>query len=339
MNLTESMEPIISFIIPVYNASNFLEKCFQSIANQTLENIEVIVVDDGSTDSSLDLCSQFASRHKNFKVFSKKNEGGAIARNYGFEKSSGTFICYVDPDDWIEPSMCEDVVQLLSETNADFANFGIDFISSSGKVIKKIHHFEVSELLGHEILKNSLIDTFILSTPNNKIYRRSFLLNNKIQFPPIRAFEDLPYTRAVSYYANKAVFISKVYYHALVREGSLTREMSLKYVDIAREALILERGILFKDEFSRALKLSYKAHVVKLFSSLLIRSAFRISSYSEYKKCFKVAEACGYYIYSRNSNVIHLLGPTYYLFAFLCRNPLLLRFIAKIAKFSRYELY
>lgn len=331
--------PLISFIVPVYNAAPYLAKCLQSIENQTLENIEVLLIDDGSTDNSLDLCADFAIKNNKFQVFSKPNEGGAVARNFGFEKSIGKYICYIDPDDWIEPSMCKDVIEVLNSTNADFANFGIDFISCDGKVVKAIYEFGIDELPGSELVKNSLLDRLILSSPNNKVYLRSFLERHKIRFPPIRGFEDLPYTRAVSLYANKAAFVSRVYYHALVREGSLTREMSLNYIEVARTALLIERDILFKGDSGKGYCQLYKAHVVKLFTSLLIRSAFRVLSYGEYRRCFSVASDCDYYTYSSEGDVIRLLGFRYYLFTSLCRHPMLLRGAAIFAKLLKFRLY
>jgi glycosyltransferase involved in cell wall biosynthesis len=324
--------PIISIIVPVYNTADFLKKCLNSIANQTLKNIEVILVDDGSTDCSLDICNQFAVKHNNFLVYTKTNEGQGVARNIGLAKSHGQFICYVDSDDWIEPSMCEDVILVLDQTNADFANFGVDFISNEGKVVKKIDHFDVTELTGDELFLNALIDRYILSTACNKIYRRSFLLEKKILFPPFRVNEDLFYSRAVSYYANKAVFISNVYYHALVRPSSTSRKMSAQMFITSEKLIRYEQ-----DFFSLRLQQEncqpyFQAHVAKFFSYMLIQAAFRISDYAEYRSCFDISKRVDFYNLCTRKEVVSKLRYKGRVMLIVCKYPSVLRALAIIAK-------
>lgn len=323
----------VSIIIPVYNVQPYLERCLQSIANQTLKDIEVVIIDDGSTDSSLKICEVFSNKYDNFFTYSKSNEGQGIARNYGLQRAQGQFICYVDSDDWIEPSMCEDVVQVLNQTKADFANFGVDFISNEGKVVKKIGYFEVTELTGDELFLNALIDRHILSISWNKIYRRSFLLENKILFPPFRVNEDLFYSRAVSYYANKAVFISKVYYHALVRPSSTSRKMSAQMFRVSVDLIEYE-----KDFFSNRIEQEegqryFDAHVVKFFGYMLIQASFRILNYAEYRSCFDIVQSIGFYDFCLRKDVTIILRPKARFILALCQRPMILRILAIIVKY------
>lgn len=321
---------ILSIIVPVYNVELYLVKCLQSIVNQTLKDIEVIIVDDESTDSSLMICEHFSNKYENFHTYSKINEGQGVARNYGLQIAQGQFVCYVDSDDWIEPSMCEEVVEVMKKTNADFVNFGVDFISSTGKVVKKIQDFKVKELTGDELFLNALIDRHILSISWNKIYRRSFLLENGILFPTIRVNEDLFYSRAVSYYASKAVFISNVYYHALVRPGSTSRKMSVPMFRVSEDLINYEKQFFAKRLQQSDCQRYFCAHVAKLFSYMLIQASFRISDYAEYKSCFNIANEAGFYDYCSRNDVGSILGFKGRVMLSLCRYPMMLRLLAVI---------
>ena len=114
--------PLISIIVPVFNVKNYIEKCILSLINQTYENIEIILVDDGSSDGSEIVCDKFQSKHKNtIKVIHQKNQGLSVARNVGLENASGEFVCFVDSDDYVEPTMLETLFNSLSFANADIS--------------------------------------------------------------------------------------------------------------------------------------------------------------------------------------------------------------------------
>jgi glycosyltransferase EpsH len=323
---------LLSIIVPVYNVACYVERCLRSIDEQTIRNFEVIIVDDGSTDSSLDICSKFVLSRPNFYVFTKENEGQGVARNFGLTKASGEFICYVDSDDWIEPSMAEDVMRVLIEKNADFANFGLDFVSLDNQMIKKINHFDIEELYGLQIFLDALIDKNILSVSWNKIYRRSFLLQHNILFPPFRVNEDLFYSRAVSFFAKKTVFISKVYYHALVRPGSTSRKMSSEMFNVSVDLIRYERNFFHVRLNDESSLLHFNAHVIKFLSYMLIQSAFRIPAYSEYRSCFEIANNVNYHELGLRKDVLSVLTFKGRIMVLLCRMPLLLRVFASALK-------
>ena len=110
---------MISIIVPVYNAEKFLTKCLDSIINQTYKNIEIICVDDDSSDKSSKILNEFAEKDKRIKVIHKANEGVSLARNVGLESAKGNYILFVDSDDWIEQSTCEVAINKIIEENAD----------------------------------------------------------------------------------------------------------------------------------------------------------------------------------------------------------------------------
>ena len=110
---------LISIVIPVYNVENYLNRCIESIISQTYENIEIILINDGSKDNSLLICKEYKNKDKRIKVIDKKNEGVSIARNIGVEKSSGKYVIFVDSDDWIEKTFVENLHKKISEYNVD----------------------------------------------------------------------------------------------------------------------------------------------------------------------------------------------------------------------------
>ena len=120
MENTETL-PLISIIVPVYNVKNYLEKCLQSICGQTYKNLEIILIDDGSSDGSGELCNLFAQRDGRIKVIHQTNAGQSAARNRGLAVAQGELLGFVDSDDWIEPDMYEFLYHLLKENGADIS--------------------------------------------------------------------------------------------------------------------------------------------------------------------------------------------------------------------------
>ncbi len=171
----------ISIIVPVYNSSKYLEKCFESIMIQTYNDFEVIVINDGSTDNSGNICDKYALLDTRFKVIHKKNEGVSIARNTGIEQSCGKYITFIDSDDWID----EDYLQNLyneSYNKADLVVSGIicEYNDNSQRILNISDKFfssrEASWL--HKLVKSRL-----LFGPCNKLYKTSIIKGYKLSFP------------------------------------------------------------------------------------------------------------------------------------------------------------
>ena len=119
--MTKTDNELISIVVPVYNAENYLEKCINSIIGQTYRNLEIILIDDGSNDNSLSICEKFALQDNRIKVFHQNNGGVASARNKGLSEASGEFIAWVDSDDSIEPEYIEKLYDAVKEYNADIS--------------------------------------------------------------------------------------------------------------------------------------------------------------------------------------------------------------------------
>jgi glycosyltransferase involved in cell wall biosynthesis len=324
--------PLVSIIVPVWNVERYLSRCLRSLAAQTLGNVEFIIVDDGSTDSSAAICREFAAQDPRFKVFSKENGGQGLARNFGLDRASGSYVCYVDSDDWVDPTMCARAVETIEREGADFVSFGLDFVKPSGRVVKSIRLARYALLRQPALFNCALLDDQVLTTAWNKLYRRALLVDSGVRFPSTRVNEDIFYSRAVGYVARKTAFVPQVLYHALVRPDSASRRMSTGHFTATREVLAHERDFFERHPGPALDENLFSAHVVKVFSYLLVQAAFRISSRAEYDECFEIADSCRFLEFSRSPTVLEKLQRKGRLLAFLCRHRTLLRGMAGLSR-------
>ena len=208
----------VSVIVPVYNVELFLADCLESIIHQTLQNIEIIAINDGSTDKSPEILEQYAQKDKRIKVISQENKGLSVARNVGLKQAQGEFISFVDSDDWIDSTFLEKLYQAAMAQKADIACCGFYWYGSQGKVT---WIYECPETNTPLTLKEK-IDKFTIPVWN-KIYKREKLLENNLFFREGARFEDLYWTPNVMEKLGKGVGIRGVYYHYRYNLTAITK--------------------------------------------------------------------------------------------------------------------
>lgn len=323
--------PLFTIIVPVFNVEPYLRRCLDSIASQTLRDIEVIIVNDGSTDRSAAICKDFCDRHKNFRFYEKQNEGQGVARNFGLARAKGNYILFVDSDDYIESTLCEDAREWMGVDTFDFVNFGLNFVDESGRKLRGFGQFRQEAMSGAIIFRHAMLDDQVLSSPVNKVYRRDFLQAHDIRFPATRSAEDTHFSRALAMFATKTRFVSRVYYYALTRPNSTTRGLRQAFVDETIE--MLENGIDYfrRHSLDPDVEALYGAHFCKLTSYLLVQAAFRAKDYSMYLKCCRRAQQSSFARYSRNAACVRLLKPKSRLLLELAKRPFLLRWSTQLA--------
>ncbi len=224
-------EETISVIIPVYNVKPYLERCFQSVAGQSLRNLEILLVDDGSTDGSGELCEELAGRDPRARVIHKENGGLGSARNAGIRAAAGGIMSFVDSDDWIEPGMYETMTQIMQRERAQIAACGIRRVTETGESSyyndnlqeRRVYTTEeaLRELPRNERLSNSMC---------NKLFRRETLagltINEEI------AYEDNPFTPQCIARAERVAYTAEPFYCYFERQGSISRKpFSLREFD------------------------------------------------------------------------------------------------------------
>ena len=189
MENTETL-PLISIIVPVYNVKNYLEKCLQSICGQTYKNLEIILIDDGSSDGSGELCDLFAQRDGRIKVIHQANAGQSAARNRGLAVAQGEFLGFVDSDDWIEPDMYEFLYHLLKENGADISICS-HYIETAVKTRVKHSSEQFSSFSREEAIRTLVEDKRIRNYMWDKLYKRQLFAG--IYFPVIEFLKILQF--------------------------------------------------------------------------------------------------------------------------------------------------
>ena len=200
---------LVSIIVPVYNTEKYLNRCIESLINQTYKNIEIILVDDGSTDTSGKICEEYAKKDSRIKVFHKINEGVSVARNYGISNCSGGLIQFVDSDDYLDTFAVEELLTCVKENNVDTCIFSICFECGKGNNFLQLEDglFSVEEVLNSPYINATC-------SPCNKIYNANIIKNNNITFEKgIKFGEDFMFNSKYLQHTNKILVKNKAYYH------------------------------------------------------------------------------------------------------------------------------
>lgn len=222
----------LSIIVPVYNTEEYLAVCIESLVSQTLQDIEIILINDGSTDKTESIIEEYKQKYPEIiKTKKIKNSGAAEARNVGLQMAEGEYIGFADSDDYMETTMYEKLYNKAIQDNSEIVVAG--YYSKDINAIKRLQIGNMTQY-GKNIKENPEI--FLYSNPYlwNKIFKKSLIINNDIKFSKgLRIFEDLEFVYKLFIKANR---ISKVneplYYYVAKREGSLTSEFSKKYFDV-----------------------------------------------------------------------------------------------------------
>lgn len=214
----------ISVIIPVYNAAGYLEKCLNSVTGQSYRELEILLVDDGSTDGSGSICDDYAERDDRIRVVHQENAGVAAARNVGLDMATGDYIGWVDSDDWIEPEMFETMFNVAVSRDADIVICGRqeDYPDRSFQM-----GWQQEEVLNREQAMALLVeDDLVRSYLCDKLWRRE--LFDGVRMPGLKVFEDMAIMYQLFKRAECIVCLPDVFYHYEHNETSLTAVPSLK---------------------------------------------------------------------------------------------------------------
>lgn len=220
-NLTDRQ--LVSIIVPVYNVEKYLEKCVNSILAQTYTNIEVILIDDGSTDKCPQICDEYACKNKRVNVVHQKNSGVSAARNTGLKIARGTYVGFVDPDDWIDTNMYEILVEKIETSQAELAICGYNRVKDND-----YHILETSCLEDKVISSTTCIsDLFSLDgysiRPSvwNKLFIKEIIADQRFDVT-YNISEDLLFLTSYLLKINKVAYVNNAAYHNLKREFSST---------------------------------------------------------------------------------------------------------------------
>lgn len=250
-------EDIISIIIPVYNVEEYLGQCLSSIVSQSYSNLEIIIIDDGSTDSSPSICDTAAINDSRIKVIHKSNGGLSNARNVGISMATGKYLAFVDGDDYIYPKMMELLLFYLIQDNCDVecCNF-----TSTDVIQLNNNHVENNIFTNDEATSMLLDDNGYKCYAWNKLYRRELFYD--VMYPEGKLFEDIQTTYKIFRKAKRIGYIQIPLYYYRLRDGSITRNCfgprNRELID-AINYIVLESKNLSKDNYDR-LVLGYMSY-------------------------------------------------------------------------------
>lgn len=267
----------ISVIIPVYNTEKYLVSCIESILRQEKVSLEIILVDDGSKDSSPHICDEYSSKYENIKTYHIKNSGPATARNKGFNVAQGEYVTFTDSDDKMEPQMLYKMISAGKEHNADIICCNYKEVDEEGHITDR-DYSNKTYILNHE---EALVDFYsknkIFSQCWTKLFKRQLLIDHHIENDPTLRFdEDIIYNIRAFRYAKTTVIIDEPLYEYTIRGNSLAHgEYYTKHTDqyindsIRRVQITLEA---VKDETDRVKEWS-NVHILLYHNQLIGRVA------------------------------------------------------------------
>ena len=318
------MNKLISIIMPVYNAEKYLNRSIESIMNQTYNNIEIILVNDGSTDNSLSICSNYQKIDSRIKLINQENQGVSSARNRGIDEASGDYIMFIDSDDYIEKDMIKDMVGKIIADDIDLVISGI-----------KMNHIKNGQVIGEEkyqlkdkmysieeMLNDILIDINLIciSGPWCKLYKTKILKNNKIKFTnEFTMGEDTWYNLDyIDDCTGKVVTMSNIYYNYM-RENpkSLFTKYYDDYIKITEKVYNKFLNLLERKASSETIDRYKKTYTFNLIYANTINFKY-ITTYK--KKMEDLEYSLKNNVVVNNNKKLKLIGIKEKVFRFLIKN-------------------
>lgn len=259
----------VSVIVPVYNVEAYLEQCIHSILQQSYKNIELILVNDGSTDKSLEIIQKFQKNYSEIVVVNQKNQGLSGARNSGINIAKGEYIIFVDSDDYIDKELVEDAVKRTEETNSDITVFGYKRVQEDGTLIKEVKLKE--NILSVNEALSQILSLKISPMACNKLYKRALFLDNNIRYPLNKLHEDLGTTYKLIWHTKRVAILPKSYYNWVVRDGSITSNTTYRHVNDIYDLFYQQKYFLKENSIYRNFREYYEVGFMKMLTLILER--------------------------------------------------------------------
>ena len=246
----------VSVIVPIYNVEKYLEKCINSLLSQTLEDIQIILVNDGSKDNSGNIAKEYEKNNKDRVIYVEKENGGlSDARNYGLKYATGDFIAFLDSDDYIEKNAYEEMYNKAIEENADYVE--CDFIwefPNKIRVDKQYPYKNKKEML-----------SFVRVVAWNKLIKRQLIIDNNLEFPKGLRYEDVEFTYKLIPYINKFAYVDKPFIHYVQREGSIANvqnERTAEIFTVLDEVIEFYKKNNIYEEYKEELEYNYARYLL-----------------------------------------------------------------------------
>lgn len=287
-------EAKISIIVPIYNVEKEIHRCIESIIGQTLEDIEILLVNDGSPDNCPAICDEYARKDKRIRVFHKENSGLSHARNVGLKESSGEYILFVDADDYIDKCACE-ILYKGVEDHVDILVGEALMIDGNKEIL--LGNLKVPKGLtvsGKDYLKLQLKSSRMLMYVWLNIYNRRFLIDNDLFFKNGVLYEDQEWTPRVFLKAKSVKQIDFLFYYYIVRQGSITQSKEGRAMGLDMLTICYELEKVYQQLDGTELKKLLNNDLSKLFLYAVEIGEFYSNKYNNlYSKSFLLGKPLG----------------------------------------------
>ena len=212
------MNELVSVIVPLYNSEEYIGNCIEHLLKQTYENIEIILIDDGSDDSSEYICGQYKKNDERIKYKKQKNEGQGSARNTGLDMAEGEYVVFCDSDDYILESGIEEL--MIHKNEADLVVGGLEKIEHK----KLVYHLPHPQIVkdANSIARSLIDQMYCLNTPVNKLYRKNIIKEQRIRFNDFKYGQDTCFVYEYIKHVKSICFINEIVYHVNVVPGSMS---------------------------------------------------------------------------------------------------------------------
>lgn len=242
--------PKVSLIIPVYNVEDYIEKCLNSVVNQTLKDMEVIIVNDGSKDSSKQKIEKYLKKYPGIKYLEKENGGLSDARNYGMQYATGEYIAFLDSDDYVEETMYEEMYNVAQKEAADMVecNFIWEYPDKKREDIGAVYNSK------REMIEKARVVAW------NKLIKRELLEKTGVKFPIGLRYEDVEFFYKLVPYLEKVSFVKKCFVHYIQRGNSIANTQNIRTKEIftvLQNVISYYRENGFYDEYKDELEFIY----------------------------------------------------------------------------------
>lgn len=251
----------MSVIIPVYNIEAHLRQCLDSVAGQTLKDIEIICVDDGSTDASPLILAEYAVKDSRFQILTQENAGPGSARNAGLEQARGEFLIFLDSDDWFEPDFLEQILRRAQKTGADVTICrAVEFETDSGRERSSEWMLKTQYLPGEAFAPGEIAEhifQFTYGWPWDKLYRMDFIRDTKLSFPELPNSEDLVFAFQSLVLAERIAVLNKVLVHHRVNRMTSVSNSRRLEPEVPYHAALMLQDALRKNDLYRIFERSF----------------------------------------------------------------------------------
>lgn len=293
----------VSIIVPIYNVEKYLHRSIESLRKQTLSDIEIILVNDGSTDGSLSICRSYEKIDSRIHVIDKVNEGVSATRNAGLENAQGEYIGFIDPDDWIEKDMYSNMYQQIKKMHADICmcNYVID---NNQKKMSMLLEGEQDFLEKQEIIDQIIPD--MISSPNlnsrgktimGSVWRllieRKLISQHKLRFPvEITLMEDLIFCIQAFLKCNRIAISRGEYYHYMINENSALTSYKNDIIKTQRQVYMYIEQMLKKEKVYTILEERMKVRYINMYINSIANEVHRNNSKKEREKIIAIYNLC-----------------------------------------------